>query len=215
MIVRALCSLTEDFFVREIVVRQPAKMLSGILSLAAVAALMPSARLGSASVPASRWVLRTPLTLLVAGDDADADGTSDDDVTEAQIFRKKRGTFQEYKPKDNRDKLLYDVTEVTPPPTKLGKFKLEPSAGVGDLMIANDQTYVIQKVSYRYTYEAGALRMFAKGAAVKKASREATESFLRRMLPTEGDGVSPPAADGSSDADEQSRQRRTNGADPS
>merc|ERR1719265_191944 len=85
---------------------------------------------------------------------------SSDEVEDAQVYRKRKGQFKPHKPKDSRDKLLYQVTEVTPPPTKLGLFRLEPSAGCGDLISApvrvdgefekSEQTFVIKRVAYQY-----------------------------------------------------------------
>jgi len=89
------------------------------------------------------------------------------------------------------------VTEITPPPTKLGLFRLEPSAGCGDLISApvrvdgefekSEQTFVIKRVAYRYEYQGGAYRMTGKRADVKKASRDAAEAFFERMLPKDED----------------------------
>jgi len=119
-------------------------------------------------------------------------GNADDEIEDAQVFRKKGGSFRPHKPKDNRDKLLFDVTEITPPPTKLGVFRLEPSAACGDLISARvpvegepekvEQAFVIKKVSYRYAYSQGGYRMVSKGAEVKQASRDSTEKFLKRMI---------------------------------
>ena len=55
---------------------------------------------------------------------------------EAVLYKKKKGAYKPYQPKDNRDKLLYQVTEITPPPKRLGAFRLGPSAGCGDLISA-------------------------------------------------------------------------------
>ena len=48
-----------------------------------------------------------------------------------------------------------------------------------------EQTFVIKKVSYRYAYQSGRYVMVGKEAGVKKASRDATDAFLQRMLPDE------------------------------
>ena len=105
---------------------------------------------------------------------------------------------------DDRDKLLYDVVEMTPPPTSLGMFRLGPLAACGDLISArvrvegdaekSEQTFVIKRVSYRYSYERGRYRMVGKGAQVKMASRDAVESSLQRMLP--GDDATGASLDG-------------------
>ena len=51
------------------------------------------------------------------GQNVDARSTTDDTdaVEEAQLFRKKKGSYKPYKPNDNRDKLLFDVTLPLPP----------------------------------------------------------------------------------------------------
>ena len=89
---------------------------------------------------------------------------------------------------------------MTPPPTKLGQFRLEPSAGCGDLISARvridgepekvEQAFIIKKVQYRYQYQKGQYRMVGKGAQVKMASRDALEKFYERMLPrTDDEGL--------------------------
>merc|ERR1711879_389557 len=105
-------------------------------------------------------------------------------------FRSKKGKLQPRTPKDQRDRLLYSVMEITPPPKKLGKFRLEPSLSCGDIMQHQEKTFVIKKVSYIYSYIGGAYRMTGKGAEVKETSREAVESFMKRMLPRGSDGSS-------------------------
>lgn len=107
------------------------------------------------------------------------------DGAEAQLWKRRRGRFKPYKPKDNRDTLLYDVTEMTPPPSHLGTFRLEPGAACGDMisLVGATQAYVIKKVSYRYEYGSGGYKMVGKRVSVKRASREGVEKFLQRMLP--------------------------------
>ena len=119
-------------------------------------------------------------------------GEEEDAIEDAMTFKK--GQPRRKSKKDQRDRLLYDVTEVTPPPTRLGQFRLGPSAACGDLISARmrfegeseklDHTFVIKRVSYRYEYQGGTYRMVGKGAQVKRADRYATESFLERLLPS-------------------------------
>lgn len=121
-----------------------------------------------------------------------ASDSNDDEAEEAKLIKKK-GSYVPYKPKDNRDLLLYDVVDITPPPKKLGMFRLDPKASTGDLISAPvrvegteekiDQFFVIKKVEYKYKYLSGKYRMVAKGAHVKAARRELTESFLKQLLP--------------------------------
>ena len=132
---------------------------------------------------------RSAAPLLCAPEDEDWLGQPKEDVVEdAQLLRKRGGKFKPAK--DDRDKLLYEVTEVSPPPQNLGRFRLGPSAACGDLISARDETFVIKKVSYRYAYERGAYRMVAKGADVKRTDRQMQEAFLERMLP-KSDSSSP------------------------
>lgn len=131
-----------------------------------------------------------------------------------RVFRKKGGTFRPHVSKDDRDKLLFDITEITPPPRKLGTFRLEPSAACGDLISARvrvegesekvEQPFIIKKVSWKYEYVQGSYRMVAKGADVKMVSRDSTEKFLNRMLPSKS-----PADDAEEEALDRapSRQR--------
>eukprot|EP00316_Scyphosphaera_apsteinii_P002954 CAMPEP_0119306342 /NCGR_PEP_ID=MMETSP1333-20130426/7124_1 /TAXON_ID=418940 /ORGANISM="Scyphosphaera apsteinii, Strain RCC1455" /LENGTH=121 /DNA_ID=CAMNT_0007309615 /DNA_START=158 /DNA_END=523 /DNA_ORIENTATION=- len=108
-----------------------------------------------------------------------------DDVQDAMLFRKKGGKgFRPYKPKDNRDKLLFDVTNIVPPPKSLGRFRLEPVASCGDIVECRGKVFVIKKVFYRYTYTGGAYRMVGKAVHVKETSREAVEQFMQRVFST-------------------------------
>ena len=105
-------------------------------------------------------------------------------IDDARTFKRSKGVLPSRKKKtDQRDRLLYDVTEVTPPPKSLGRFRLEPNLACGDMMMYKDKTFVIKKVSYRYNYIGGAYRMVGKGASVKETSRDSVEAFMRRMLP--------------------------------
>ena len=134
-----------------------------------------------------------------------------------RVFRKKGGTFRPHVSKDDRDKLLFDITEITPPPRKLGTFRLEPSAACGDLISARvrmegesekvEQPFIIKKVSWKYEYLQGSYRMVSKGADVKMVSRDSTEKFLSRMLPSKSpaDGAEEDALDRA-----PSRQREMN-----
>ena len=125
---------------------------------------------------------RSAAPLLCAPEDEDwLEQPKEDVVEDAQLLRKRGGKFKPAK--DDRDKLLYEVTEVSPPPQNLGRFRLGPSAACGDLISARDETFVIKKVSYRYEFSRGSYRMVGKGAMVKRTDRHATEAFLERMLP--------------------------------
>jgi hypothetical protein len=108
-----------------------------------------------------------------------------DNAMEAVVFRKRRGKFQPYRPKDNRDSLLFTVTLMTPPERPLGTFRLDPNTGCGDIiqLAATGQAYLIKSVAYRYSFAAGAYKMVAKSLHVKEHSRDAVEKFMLRMLP--------------------------------
>lgn len=109
----------------------------------------------------------------------------DVEAMEAVVFRKRRGKFQPYKPKDNRDSLLFTVTLMTPPERPLGTFRLDPNTGCGDIiqLAVTGQAYLIKSVAYQYSYAAGAYRMVAKSVHVKEHSRDSLEKFMVRMLP--------------------------------
>jgi len=77
----------------------------------------------------------------------------------------------------------YTVTEMTPPPRRLGLFRLEATAGCGDMIEVDDVSFVIRKVAYQYQYIGGAYRMVSKAAKVKKTSRDSVERFMERLLP--------------------------------
>ena len=47
-----------------------------------------------------------------------------------------------------------------------------------------EDTFVVKRISYRYTYSAGRYRMTGKGASVVKAGRLGIEKALGRLLPT-------------------------------
>ena len=49
-----------------------------------------------------------------------------------------------------------------------------------------EDTFVVKRISYRYTYSAGRYRMTGKGASVVKAGRLGIEKALGRLLPTPG-----------------------------
>mmetsp|Transcript_34856 Transcript_34856/g.66966 ORF Transcript_34856/g.66966 Transcript_34856/m.66966 type:complete len:184 (+) Transcript_34856:175-726(+) len=106
----------------------------------------------------------------------------EENVEDATLYRKRGKGFRPYKPRDNRDKLLFEVREITPPPKRLGLFRLEPSTGCGDMIEARNTTFVIKKVAYKYMYSGGSYKMVSKGADVKETSRDAVEQFMNRML---------------------------------
>ena len=111
------------------------------------------------------------------------EGCESADSEAAALFRKRKGGYKLHTPKDNRDLLLYDVVEETPPPTPLGRFRLGASAACGDMIQKGEQTFVIKRVAYRYELKGGQYAMTGKGAYVKEASRDGVEAFLRRLLP--------------------------------
>lgn len=88
------------------------------------------------------------------------------------------------------------VEATLPEGTRLGRFRLEPTASCGDLIQVDEagtqvaETYTIKKISYAYDYIGGVYRMVRKGAVVKKTSRVAAERFLERLR-RRGDEESP------------------------
>ena len=116
-----------------------------------------------------------------------ADDGEDEMIIEDASVLKKNGKARKA-PKDDRDKLLYQVTEISPPPTQLGVFKLDPNAGCGDMIQHEDSTFIIKKVSYKYAHRGGRMQMIGKDAAVKEAARDSLEKFMTRMLGSDDEG---------------------------
>ncbi len=107
--------------------------------------------------------------------DAGADGA-------ALLKRGKGGRFKPWKPKDNRDTLLYDVEEMTlPESTRIGLFRL-PSAGCGDIIAVRDRTFVIKQLSWKYALRGGRYCMVAKAAKVKQTARDGCDAWLDHCL---------------------------------
>ena len=105
---------------------------------------------------------------------------------EATVYKRKKGGYRAYKPQDNRDQLLYRLTEVTPPPRFLGQVSLAPTLACGDLVEltsdGNRDAYVVKRVAYQYQYSSGRYQMVGKGASVVKTSRDGIEKALGRLL---------------------------------
>ena len=149
-----------------------------------------------------------------AMDGEGAEGGEDAEVEEdgeATVYARKKGGFVK-KQVDNRDRLPYELTDITPPERKVGTFQLAPNLGCGDsetpptparhpfiplqhtapsdsclrpaVVDTPEDTFVVKRISYRYTYSAGRYRMTGKGASVVKAGRLGIEKALGRLLPT-------------------------------
>eukprot|EP00967_Tisochrysis_lutea_P031428 scaffold37056_cov36-Tisochrysis_lutea.AAC.1 len=121
----------------------------------------------------------------------------DEPLGEARVFRRRRGSFQPYKPKDARDSLLFSVTLMTPPERGLGTFRLDPNTGCGDIIQLADtgQAYLIKSVAYKYAFSHGAYRMVAKSVKVKEAARDSVEKWMARMLPDQSGPKDAPERD--------------------
>ena len=114
-------------------------------------------------------------------DDAEADADLEQEEEEATVYKRKKGGYRPYKPADNRDQLLFELTDITPPERKIGNYRLAPNLGCGDMVETADDTYVVKRISYRYAYSGGRYRMVGKGAAVVRAGRLGIEKALGRL----------------------------------
>eukprot|EP00320_Phaeocystis_rex_P020490 CAMPEP_0119073390 /NCGR_PEP_ID=MMETSP1178-20130426/64920_1 /TAXON_ID=33656 /ORGANISM="unid sp, Strain CCMP2000" /LENGTH=167 /DNA_ID=CAMNT_0007055467 /DNA_START=1 /DNA_END=504 /DNA_ORIENTATION=+ len=167
------------------------------MRLVALSAVTAMAAMQPTSFPLFRHIRRgpasinrcNPITCCTEGE-----GVEDEEV-EATVYARKKGQYVK-KPVDNRDRLAYELTDVTPPERRLGTYKLAPNLGCGDMVEIAEDTFVVKRISYRYAYSAGRYRMVSKGAAVVKAGRLGIERALGRLLP-EKDGAE---ANGSCDA---------------
>ena len=135
---------------------------------------------GCAAAPPARAAI-----LACVGEEPDEPGEVEADAgasEEATLYKRKKGGYRAYKPKDDRDRLMYELKEVTPPPRLLGEVRLAPNLGCGDILEYEANTYVVKTVSYRYQYSSGKYRMVGKGANVVQTGRDAIEKALGRLL---------------------------------
>jgi hypothetical protein len=118
---------------------------------------------------------------------------SDDGVGDAFLSKGNKGKLRPFKtPRDNRDKLLFELVDITPPEQNLGMYRLDPQANTGDVICirmpyegteeADMESFVIEAVSYHYKYIQGKYRMVHKSARVKGARRKLDEAYLQQML---------------------------------
>ena len=105
-------------------------LCAGLPSTTAVlAARLPQCRLHSSSRCGRRIVCCSE----ALGDEGAAGG-EDAEVEqegEATVYARKKGGFVK-KQVDNRDRLPYELTDITPPERKIGTFQLAPNLGCGD-----------------------------------------------------------------------------------
>ncbi|BAM79168.1 hypothetical protein CYME_CMD094C [Cyanidioschyzon merolae strain 10D] len=84
-------------------------------------------------------------------------------------------------PRDNRDKLPFDVYVTTPPPYYLGQFKLDPRVHNGDILEFQNHAYVIKRTRLHYYYRNGEFRVGRKSVDVNTVARSHINSFLDRI----------------------------------
>lgn len=98
-------------------------MLSGMSYIATLLLYLPSslslstsARLPTTSIDSSRvFSPASPPIVRVGRAAVRMVEAEDDEIEDALTFRRRKGKLQPDKPKDNRDKLLYNVVEVSVP----------------------------------------------------------------------------------------------------
>ncbi|CDF39466.1 unnamed protein product [Chondrus crispus] len=112
-----------------------------------------------------------------ASDAPDTPDNSDDDISSGMnVFRKPS------RRPSNGDVLPFDVSIVSPPPSYLGRFKLDPHTNCGDVVEHDGMHFVVKKVRMQYKYSAGAYKMVRKTIEVKSLARKALDSYLERVL---------------------------------
>lgn len=84
-------------------------------------------------------------------------------------------------PRDNRDKLPFDVYVTTPPPYYLGQFMLDPRAHNGDILEYQEHAYVIKRTRLHYYYRNGEFRVGRKSVDVNTVARSHINNFLDRI----------------------------------
>jgi len=117
-----------------------------------------------------RWALAS------LGEGGEGEGGEEEE--EATVYKRKKGGYVK-RPVDDRDRLPYELTDVTPPERRLGTYRLAPNLGCGDMVETSEDAFVVKRVSYRYAYRAGRYRMVGKGANVVKAGRFGIEKARR------------------------------------
>mmetsp|Transcript_5632 Transcript_5632/g.9904 ORF Transcript_5632/g.9904 Transcript_5632/m.9904 type:complete len:191 (+) Transcript_5632:99-671(+) len=79
------------------------------------------------------------------------------------------------------DKLPFDVEVTGPPPRKLGRFLLDAFANGGDVLVHQENSYVIQSVVFHYVLRDGKFVVNRKTARVKSLARKSIESYLSNI----------------------------------
>ena len=104
-------------------------LCAGLPSTSAMLATrLPSCRLHSLSRCGSRIVCCSE-AMGDEGVEAGEDAVEEDG--EATVYARKKGKYVK-KQVDNRDRLPYELTDITPPERKIGTYQLAPNLGCGD-----------------------------------------------------------------------------------
>ena len=104
-------------------------LCAGLPSTSALlAARLPPCRLHSLSRCGSRIVCCSE-AMGDEGVEAGEDAVEEDG--EATVYARKKGKYVK-KQVDNRDRLPYELTDITPPERKIGTYQLAPNLGCGD-----------------------------------------------------------------------------------
>mmetsp|Transcript_10666 Transcript_10666/g.15960 ORF Transcript_10666/g.15960 Transcript_10666/m.15960 type:complete len:159 (-) Transcript_10666:56-532(-) len=131
----------------------------------------------------SSFVQRNIKTFQLRTYSANQNSFDDEELIEgAKIVKKLGRKYVEYVPKDNRDRLPYDVYTAWPPQKKVGRFSLSPCTGCGDMIHHNANTYIIRRVTCHYKFKDGSYKMFKKEAHATELFRAATERIAEKMF---------------------------------
>lgn len=79
--------------------------------------------------------------------------------------------------------LPFDVNIISPPPRRLGSFRMDPRTHCGDIVEHDGQAYSVRRVRMRYRYKRNeGLKVTRKTLEVKSLARKAVERFLKAAL---------------------------------
>lgn len=109
-----------------------------------------------------------------ASEQEDASGQNSDDVH----VHRKGGKRKPYK----GDLLPFDVRIISPPPSLLGRFKLDSHTNCGDIITHNGAHFLVKRVRMHYHYTNGRVEMQRKTVEVTSLARKAIELYLEKVL---------------------------------
>lgn len=114
----------------------------------------------------------------------DADDESEEEPSDenSEALSEEMAVFRKGKRRPQNGELLpFDVSIVSPPPTYLGRFQLDPHTHCGDVVEHDGHQFVVKRVCMQYKYSGGGYRVIRKTIEVNSLARKALESYLERV----------------------------------